>query len=177
MWAMTTPIRRPSSKPWNTGRSFQNGSGVPRTAGHSARTFSAGTILSITIPESDSSRRKMSITDGLNKLSNNVRPFWMMLLQNIRSGLRGKCQNQRPCQRQPGSINRYQKIVIHYDTKFLMEVSHFHWQVPQVDLGDWGTCNNEQAWKLYWLSWQVDIPLYKILYRLRYLPTPKTPMF
>jgi len=63
------------SKPLNTGRSFQNGSGVPRTAGHSAITFSVGTILSITIPGLDSSRRKMSITDGLNKLSKNVRQF------------------------------------------------------------------------------------------------------
>ena len=34
-----------------------------------------GQEVSITIPESDSSRRKMSITDGLNKLSKNVRQF------------------------------------------------------------------------------------------------------
>jgi len=56
-------------------RSFCQNFFVPKTADHSARTFSAGTILSITIPELDFSRRKMSITDGLNKLSKNVRPF------------------------------------------------------------------------------------------------------
>jgi len=65
---MTIPIRRPSSKPLNTGRSFRNGSVVPRTADHSAITFSVGTILSITIPGLDFSRRKMSITDGLKQI-------------------------------------------------------------------------------------------------------------
>jgi hypothetical protein len=39
---------------------------------------------------------------------------------------KGNAENQRLCQRQPGLINRYQKIVILCDTKFLMEVSHFH---------------------------------------------------
>ena len=159
MWAMTTPIRRPISKRWNTGRIFRNGSGVPKTAGYSARTFSAGTIPSIIIPESDFSHRKMSITDGLNKLSKNVRQFWMMLLQNIQSGSRERCQNQWPYQGQPGSINRYQEIVINYDTKFFMEVSHCHWQVPYW----WHLCPPLQFVIVGYYFIDIECPLSYIL--------------
>jgi len=78
MWVMITPIRNPSSRPWNTGRRFLIDSDLLKMPDLSVRTFSTGTIPNIIIQASVSWLPRTSIMDVLSRLSKSDRQFFTL---------------------------------------------------------------------------------------------------